>query len=80
MVPREPRTADAPDAAATRRLAEDLNGPQPQRRAGDAASARDGFIRIRILGLDRNKRDLYIKFNVEVCSYSLYGRSRFLRS
>ncbi|GJN88144.1 hypothetical protein Rhopal_001100-T1 [Rhodotorula paludigena] len=76
MVPREPRTADAPDAAATRRLAEDLNGTQPQRRAGDAAPARDGFIRIRILGLDRNKRDLYIKFNVEVCSYPHRSVSR----
>ncbi|KAK4705602.1 hypothetical protein P7C70_g598, partial [Phenoliferia sp. Uapishka_3] len=31
----------------------------------------DGFVRIKIVGLDKNRRDVYLKFNAEVRTFSL---------
>ncbi|KPV77236.1 uncharacterized protein RHOBADRAFT_25148 [Rhodotorula graminis WP1] len=56
MVPRYPRTVDG---AGQRRVDDGAAGGPSQQQQ------REGFIRVRILGLERNKRDLYVKFNVE---------------
>ncbi|GAA6024755.1 hypothetical protein JCM11491_004803 [Sporobolomyces phaffii] len=67
MVPRGARTTD--DRRVHERDEDDYgHRPGP---AGDEqpAAARqvapEGFVRIRILGIDRNRRDMYVKFNAE---------------
>ena len=32
-----------------------------------AAQEVEGFVRIKILALEKNRRDIYVKFNAEVC-------------
>ncbi|GAA6055432.1 hypothetical protein JCM3770_006991 [Rhodotorula araucariae] len=65
MVPREARTADfsrregGAAGAAGAGAGAGAPGADPQ------LHEREGFIRVRILGLERNKRDLYVKFNAE---------------
>ncbi|GAA5847878.1 hypothetical protein JCM9279_006681 [Rhodotorula babjevae] len=61
MVPRDPRTVDG----AGQRRADDGAAGGPSQQGQQQQQAREGFIRVRILGLERNKRDLYVKFNVE---------------
>lgn len=70
MVPRGARTVDERRRTETD---EDDYGVRPG--GGEAstatpsrppAAAQEGFVRIRILGIDRNRRDMYIKFNAEV--------------
>ncbi|GAA5914129.1 retromer subunit VPS17 [Sporobolomyces salmoneus] len=69
MVPRGARTVDERRRTETD---EDDYGVRPG--GGEAstatpsrppAAAQEGFVRIRILGIDRNRRDMYIKFNAE---------------
>ncbi|GAA5949980.1 hypothetical protein JCM10213_004275 [Rhodosporidiobolus nylandii] len=60
-----PRSAQAVDSPNGRRRA-DSDAPQAQaRQAAQDSQQREGFIRVRILGLERNRRDIYIKFNAE---------------
>ncbi|GAA5874904.1 hypothetical protein JCM8547_003606 [Rhodosporidiobolus lusitaniae] len=54
LVPRSAQTIEPSNGRRT-----PTNQPQ------DGQPQREGFIRIRIVGLDRNKRDMYIKFNAE---------------
>lgn len=68
MVPRAARTTDdwkRPDTDE-----DDYGHRVSASEESPAAPARpvpqEGFVRIRILGIDRNRRDMYIKFNAEV--------------
>jgi hypothetical protein len=68
MVPRAARTTDD-----RRRREEDEDDYGHRGSSGEEApvvarqaAAPAGFVRIRILGIDRNRRDMYIKFNAEV--------------
>lgn len=56
-----PRSAQIAETANGRRAAGEAGA------SGGQVSQREGFIRIRIMGLERNRRDIYIKFNAEVC-------------
>jgi len=75
MVPRDPRTVEGPG----QRRSDDgaAGGPSQQgQQQQQQQQAREGFIRVRILGLERNKRDLYVKFNVEVRPHLHRSRPR----
>lgn len=56
-----PRSAQVADSMNGRRAAGEAGS-----NGGQGAQQREGFIRIRIMGLERNRRDIYIKFNAEV--------------
>ncbi|BGP37539.1 Vacuolar protein sorting-associated protein 17 [Rhodotorula kratochvilovae] len=60
MVPRDPRTVEGArrEGGAGAAGGAGASGTEP-------GQGREGFIRVRILGLERNRRDLYVKFNVE---------------
>ncbi|EMS18242.1 hypothetical protein NBRC10512_003927 [Rhodotorula toruloides] len=55
-----PRSAQVADSMNGRRAAGEAGS-----NGGQGAQQREGFIRIRIMGLERNRRDIYIKFNAE---------------
>ncbi|GAA5910082.1 hypothetical protein JCM6882_006510 [Rhodosporidiobolus microsporus] len=59
LVPRSAQAVDSPNGR--RRTDSDTARPAGQ----EGQQQREGFIRIRILGLDRNRKDIYIKFNAE---------------
>ena len=75
LVPRAPQTLA--DPSRSNHAASDYGPPEPAGGGGPSASAasstlspaqsaKEAFIRIRILGIDRQKKDMYIKFNAEV--------------
>lgn len=65
MVARPAQTIDSPNG---RRRQDSSDGPVRQAQGGPGdGQQREGFIRIRIMGIERNRRDTYIKFNAEVC-------------
>ncbi|KAJ8296205.1 Vacuolar protein sorting-associated protein 17 [Rhodotorula toruloides] len=55
-----PRSAQVADSMNGRRAAGEAGA-----NGGQGPQQREGFIRIRIMGLERNRRDIYIKFNAE---------------
>ncbi|GAA6057897.1 hypothetical protein NBRC10513_002936 [Rhodotorula toruloides] len=55
-----PRSAQVADSTSGRRAAGEAG-----QNGGQVPQQREGFIRIRIMGLERNRRDIYIKFNAE---------------
>ncbi|BGP29744.1 Vacuolar protein sorting-associated protein 17 [Rhodotorula toruloides] len=55
-----PRSAQVADSTNDRRAA-----GEAVQNGGQVPQQREGFIRIRIMGLERNRRDIYIKFNAE---------------
>lgn len=71
LVPRAPQTLA--DPSRRNNAASDYGPPEPAGGGGPpsstlspAQSSKEAFIRIRILGIDRQKKDMYIKFNAEV--------------
>ncbi|GAA6003559.1 hypothetical protein JCM10207_000389 [Rhodosporidiobolus poonsookiae] len=64
LVPREAQAIDGPNG---RRRADSEDGPvrPAQSQAAAEGQQREGFIRVRIVGLERNRRDIYVKFNAE---------------
>ncbi|GAA5844375.1 hypothetical protein JCM11251_007590 [Rhodosporidiobolus azoricus] len=60
LVPRSAQALDSPNG----RRRTDSEAGRPATHDGQQQQ-RDGFIRIRVLGLDRNRKDIYIKFNAE---------------
>ncbi|GAA5993354.1 hypothetical protein JCM11641_000860 [Rhodosporidiobolus odoratus] len=63
MVARPAQTIDSPNG---RRRQDSSDGPVRQAQGGPGdGQQREGFIRIRIMGIERNRRDTYIKFNAE---------------
>lgn len=75
MVPRDARVVDS---AGQRRPDEGAPPGGQGSASAQQQQAREGFIRVRILGLERNRRDLYVKFNVEVrlgCPLSRLART-----
>lgn len=72
LVPRAPQTLA--DPSRRNNAASDYGPPEPAGGGGGgpsstlspAQSSKEAFIRIRILGIDRQKKDMYIKFNAEV--------------
>lgn len=71
LVPRAPQTLA--DPSRRNNAASDYGPPEPAGGGGSSSSStlspaqsKEAFIRIRILGIDRQKKDMYIKFNAEV--------------
>ncbi|GAA5993174.1 hypothetical protein JCM10908_001324 [Rhodotorula pacifica] len=73
LVPRSPQTIE-PSRRVSAATDAEYGPPEPASSSSAATSnnphhqqhqAKEGFIRIRILGIDRQKKDMYIKFNAE---------------
>ncbi|POY72934.1 hypothetical protein BMF94_4010 [Rhodotorula taiwanensis] len=72
LIPRGPQTIDPHTTRRVSNAASDYGAPEPPLGHGQpgpsspsTAGPKEGFVRIRILGIDRQKRDMYIKFNAE---------------
>ncbi|GAA5951248.1 hypothetical protein JCM21900_004387 [Sporobolomyces salmonicolor] len=65
LVPREPQAIDSPSGHGARRRKDTDEEAAGVPQQGQARQQQEGFVRLRIVGLDRNRRDIYIKFNAE---------------
>ncbi|CEQ39236.1 SPOSA6832_00759, partial [Sporobolomyces salmonicolor] len=65
LVPREPQAIDSPSGRGARRRKDTDEEAAGVPQQGQARQQQEGFVRLRIVGLDRNRRDIYIKFNAE---------------
>ncbi|GAA6041765.1 hypothetical protein JCM8097_008320 [Rhodosporidiobolus ruineniae] len=63
LVPRSAQAVDSPNGR--RRAGSEAGGQGGAQDGQQQQQQRESSIRVRIVGLDRNKRDMYIKFNVE---------------
>ncbi|GAA5916372.1 hypothetical protein JCM5296_006190 [Sporobolomyces johnsonii] len=65
LVPRGPQTIDPPSGNGLRKRQDTDEDEAGVPQQGQARQQQEGFVRLRIVGLDRNRRDMYIKFNAE---------------
>lgn len=69
LVARGPQVTESPTGR--RRIENDeddygVRGNDSEETLTGLRQPQEGFVRVRIMGLDRNRRDMYIKFNAEV--------------
>jgi len=69
LVARGPQVTESPTGR--RRIDNDeddygVRGNDSEETSTASKQPQEGFVRVRIMGLDRNRRDMYIKFNAEV--------------